>query len=73
MVGNKQHSAKTLFDWLYVLGHPLSYPYWVKAEVGGIERDVLVQLYERRVLTYMPSNPDGWKVEMGNAVSLMAL
>lgn len=34
--------------------------------VNGQEQDVLVQLYERRVLTYTPSNPDGWQVEMGN-------
>jgi hypothetical protein len=27
---------------------------------------VLVQVFERRVLTYTPSNPDGWKVEAGN-------
>jgi hypothetical protein len=25
-----------------------------------------VQVFERRVLTYTPSNPDGWKVEAGN-------
>ena len=35
-------------------------------KVGGVERDVLLQCFERRCLTYTPSNPDGWKVEMGN-------
>ena len=34
--------------------------------VGGIQHQVLVQVFERRVLTYTPSNPDGWKVEAGN-------
>jgi hypothetical protein len=34
--------------------------------VGGVELDVLVQLFERRVLTYTPTNPAGFKVEMGN-------
>ena len=27
---------------------------------------MLVQAFERRVLTYTPSNSDGWKVEAGN-------
>ncbi len=55
-----------LMDWVFVMGLPISEPYWVKAKVGGIERDVLVQVFERRVLTYTPTNGDGWKVEMGN-------
>ena len=28
--------------------------------------DVLVQPFQRRVLTYSPDNPSGWQVEMGN-------
>ena len=51
---------------LYVLGHPLTEPYWTRAVVDGVERDVLVQLFERRVLTYTPANADPYKVEMGN-------
>ncbi len=51
---------------LYVLGRPITEPYWVRAVVAGTERDVLVQLFERRVLTYTPANPDAFKVEMGN-------
>jgi hypothetical protein len=27
---------------------------------------VLVQLFERRILTYTPGNPRGFEVEMGN-------
>ena len=50
----------------YVLGRPLTEPYWTRAVVAGVERDVLVQLFERRVLTYTPSNPAGYTVEMGN-------
>jgi hypothetical protein len=49
-----------------VFGLPIAEPYWVKAKVGGIEKDVLVQLFERRVLTYTPSNPPDYQVEMGN-------
>ncbi|MBA3946495.1 MAG: hypothetical protein H0X37_18260 [Herpetosiphonaceae bacterium] len=58
--------SQPLFDWLYVAGHPITAAYWTKAVVGGHERDVLVQLFERRVLTYTPSNVLAWQVEMGN-------
>lgn len=49
-----------------VFGYPISEAYWMKAVVAGQEKDVLVQLYERRVLTYTPSNPTEFQVEMGN-------
>jgi sugar lactone lactonase YvrE len=51
---------------LYVFGRPITEPYWVRTAVNGVVQDVLVQLFERRVLTYTPQNPDGFKVEMGN-------
>lgn len=54
-------------DPLYAFGRPIIEPYWIKARVAGVERDVLMQLFERRVLTYTPANPDRYKVEMGNA------
>lgn len=50
----------------YVLGRPISEAYWTRAEVKGVEQYILVQLFERRVLTYTPANPVGFKVEMGN-------
>ena len=34
--------------------------------VGGKLQPVMVQLFERRVLTYTASNPTGFQVEMGN-------
>jgi hypothetical protein len=52
--------------WTAVVGLPITEPYWVKARVGGTLKDVLVQLFERRVLTYTPSNPTAYQVEMGN-------
>jgi len=55
-----------LFDWLFVVGYPISEPFWARVRIGGIERDVLIQLFERRTLTYVPDNPAGWRVEMGN-------
>jgi hypothetical protein len=53
-------------DWLFAFGYPITEPYWVRAMVAGVEQDVLVQLFERRVLTYTPANAAGWQVEMGN-------
>lgn len=53
-------------DWLFAMGLPITDPYWTRARIGESEQDVLVQLFERRVLTYVPSNPPGYKVEMGN-------
>ncbi len=53
-------------EWLYIMGLPLTEAYWIKVKVGGSEKDVLVQVFERRVLTYTPSNTAQWRVEMGN-------
>ncbi len=48
-----------------VFGLAISEPYWVSAKVGGTDRLILVQLFERRVLTYNPNLASN-KVEMGN-------
>lgn len=55
-----------LIDPLYVLGRPISEPYWADVLVAGAPTRVLMQLYERRALTYNPNNPPGWRVEMAN-------
>jgi hypothetical protein len=53
-------------DWLYVLGYPITEPYWIDATVAGTARPVLVQLFQRRVLTYDATNPAAYRVEFGN-------
>lgn len=53
-------------DWLYTFGHPITEPYWIRATIGGNEQWVMVQLFERRTLTYTPANQPPWQVEMGN-------
>lgn len=50
----------------YVFGRPISAAYWTHTTVGGVEKDVLVQLFERRTLTYTPTNEPTWRIEMGN-------
>jgi hypothetical protein len=54
--------------WLSVMGYPITEAFWAKDKVivGGQPRDVLIQLFQRRALTYTPSNPAGFQVEMGN-------
>lgn len=59
-------TANPLFDWRYVVGEPLTEAYWVFIKVNGVDRGVLVQAFERRVLTFTPSNPAEFQVEMGN-------
>jgi hypothetical protein len=50
----------------YATGFPLTEAYWTTVRVGGVPKRVLVQVFERRVLTYTPDNPPGWRVEAGN-------
>ena len=50
----------------FATGLPLTEPYWASAKVGGKVQDVLVQGFERRVLTYTPANSVGFQVEAGN-------
>lgn len=51
---------------LYIAGRPLTEPYWTIVPINHTPTDVLIQAFERRVLTYTPTNPDGWQVEWGN-------
>lgn len=55
-----------LFNWVYTFGYPVTEAYWTSIKVGNQTRTVLFQAFQRRILTYSPNNPDGWKVEMGN-------
>jgi len=48
------------------IGLAIAEPFWTNVKVGGKATDVLVQAFERRVLTYTPGNADPYKVEMGN-------
>jgi hypothetical protein len=53
-------------DWRTFVGLPISEPYWVRVMIGGVQKDVLIQAFQRRVMTYTPSNPPDWEVEWGN-------
>ncbi len=65
--GPNTSTTGKLFDPYYLApGLPISEAYWAKVKVGGQPKDVLIQAFERRILTYTPSNSDPFKVEWGN-------
>lgn len=56
-----------LFDPLfYATGLPITEPYWVTVKAAGKPTRILIQLFERRTLTYNPANGAASRVEMGN-------
>lgn len=59
-------NGQKVFDWLYAMGLPITDAYWTKVKVATIERDVMMQCFERRCLTYTPANDPAFQVEMGN-------
>lgn len=64
---NGEYASSRLFDpTYYATGYPITEAYWSQVMVGGEAKDVLVQCFERRCLTYTPSNTPEWQVEMGN-------
>ncbi len=64
--GNRELQSDGLVDWVATMGYPVSEAYWLRATISGVQRDVLVQAFERRMLSYTPSNAPGFQVEMTN-------
>ena len=50
----------------YATGYPVAEAYWANVKVANTYKDVLMQCFERRCLTWTPGNPVGWDVEAGN-------
>jgi hypothetical protein len=48
------------------IGYAIAEPFWSTVKVGGQQKDVLIQAFQRRVLTYTPTNADPYKIEFGN-------
>ncbi|CAN5336489.1 hypothetical protein BH23CHL1_BH23CHL1_17070 [soil metagenome] len=64
---NGELTYGALFDnAFFATGFPITEAYWDTILVAGARQDVLIQAFERRVLTYTPSNQEGWQVEAGN-------
>jgi hypothetical protein len=51
---------------LGAIGLAIAEPFWAHVKVGGMQKAVLVQAFERRVLTYTPINSPAFQIEMGN-------
>lgn len=64
--GNSTTWAQLFQNPFYATGLPVTEAYWATVKLAGVPTNVLVQCFERRCLTYTPSNPDGWQVEAGN-------
>ncbi len=53
--------------WFYASGYPISEPYWAKVKIAGkAGTDVLIQAFQRRILTYVPSFDKAFQVQVGN-------
>ncbi|HUG13951.1 MAG TPA: hypothetical protein VMM78_02940 [Thermomicrobiales bacterium] len=65
-VGGRSVNGRLFPDAWYATGLPISEAYWTTVRVLGAPQDVLVQCFERRCLTWTPTNDPGWQVEMGN-------
>jgi hypothetical protein len=63
---NQTTNEQLIVPWFFASGFPISEPYWTRATIQGQVRDVMIQAYERRALTYVPTNPAGFQVEMAN-------
>ncbi len=48
------------------VGLALTDPFWADVQVAGTTQRILIQAFERRVLTYNPANPVPFQVEFGN-------
>jgi hypothetical protein len=67
MSGDKVVNARLSDPYFYATGYPIAEAYWASVKIAGVANtDVLIQPYERRVLTYVPTAPQGFKVQMGN-------
>ncbi|HET9494329.1 MAG TPA: cellulase family glycosylhydrolase, partial [Chloroflexia bacterium] len=53
-------------SWVYLMGYPITEAYWFDLRIGGKTYPALIQLYQRRVLTYVPAFTEVWRVQMGN-------
>ena len=67
IVNGKQVNARLSDPYFYATGYPIAEAYWANVKIAGTTNvAVLIQPYQRRVLTYVPSLPEGFKVQMGN-------
>ncbi len=59
--------ARQSFPAAWLIGRPVTEPYWHDTLLDGVQTRVLVQAFERRILTWTPGQPAGWEIESNNA------
>lgn len=52
--------------WMHDIGLPLTNAFEIQTIKGGEWRTVIMQAFERTILTYDPLNPAEWQIERGN-------
>ncbi len=52
--------------WLHDVGLPLTRVLSAETVKQGVRRTIMLQAFERTILTYDPQNPPAWQVERGN-------
>ena len=65
--GGQVGNAPLSDPWTFTTGLPISEPYWAQVRIAGKPETVLIQAFERRVLTYIPTYAPAWQVQMNNA------
>jgi len=63
---NGGYSDGTILDWVFTVGYPISEPVWTRMTIAGQPRNVMVQAYQRQILTYIPDYSPPWNVQFGN-------
>ncbi len=56
----------TILDWVFTVGYPISEPVWTRMTIAGQPRNVMVQAFQRQILTYIPDYGPPWNVQFGN-------
>ena len=65
--GTKVYADVPLLNRANDLGYRITEPHWSNVHIAGARKWVLVQAFQRRVLTYVADNQPSWQLEMGNA------
>ena len=64
--GDSTVTAPLSDPWNFATGLPISEAYWARVRIAGAPQWVLIQAFERRVLTFVPAQAPQWRVQMGN-------
>lgn len=52
--------------WLHDIGLPMTEAFPATVIKNGVQRDIIMQAFERTVLSYDPANPPQWQIERAN-------